>query len=271
MATIKCPDCGREVSDQAPTCPGCGRPIARPQIQQNVQPPKAKSTTLSILAFVFSIIGCTFVIGGILAIIDLIKNKNDGQKHWGSYVALVLCALFTIGAIGYGSSNTESTVPVQKVESISEVATKTEEKAATIEEPQQEKVTEERSNIFHAGEIAETKELKITYVGNGDYDFDNEFIQPKDGYKYIYFEFIFENISKSDQHVSTMIDWECYADNKKVDQTWDLDNNGLDATLSSGREAQGIVIFEVPIDAKSIELEYDINFWLSDKIIFVGK
>ena len=28
MALIKCPDCGKEVSDKAPACPNCGRPIA---------------------------------------------------------------------------------------------------------------------------------------------------------------------------------------------------------------------------------------------------
>jgi len=28
MALIKCPDCGHEVSDRAPTCPNCGAPIA---------------------------------------------------------------------------------------------------------------------------------------------------------------------------------------------------------------------------------------------------
>lgn len=28
MALIKCPDCGAEVSDQAPACPKCGAPIA---------------------------------------------------------------------------------------------------------------------------------------------------------------------------------------------------------------------------------------------------
>ncbi|MDO5102556.1 MAG: zinc ribbon domain-containing protein [Lautropia sp.] len=27
MALITCPECQRQVSDQAPTCPGCGRPI----------------------------------------------------------------------------------------------------------------------------------------------------------------------------------------------------------------------------------------------------
>ena len=31
MALMKCPDCGRDVSDQAPTCPNCGRPIAAAQ------------------------------------------------------------------------------------------------------------------------------------------------------------------------------------------------------------------------------------------------
>ena len=28
MAIVKCPDCGREVSDRAAACPGCGYPIA---------------------------------------------------------------------------------------------------------------------------------------------------------------------------------------------------------------------------------------------------
>jgi len=28
MALVKCPDCGRDVSDQAPACVGCGRPLA---------------------------------------------------------------------------------------------------------------------------------------------------------------------------------------------------------------------------------------------------
>lgn len=27
MALINCPDCNKEISDKAPTCPGCGAPI----------------------------------------------------------------------------------------------------------------------------------------------------------------------------------------------------------------------------------------------------
>ena len=28
MAIIKCPECGRQISDKAPTCPSCGVEIA---------------------------------------------------------------------------------------------------------------------------------------------------------------------------------------------------------------------------------------------------
>jgi hypothetical protein len=46
MALINCPECGREVSERAPSCPTCGAPIAeQPQYQQTYvapQPPPAK-------------------------------------------------------------------------------------------------------------------------------------------------------------------------------------------------------------------------------------
>ncbi len=29
MALINCPDCNKEISDKAPTCPGCGAPIVQ--------------------------------------------------------------------------------------------------------------------------------------------------------------------------------------------------------------------------------------------------
>ena len=131
--------------------------------------------------------------------------------------------------------------------------------------------TDEQSNVFKVGDVVETDNFRITFESASEYTPDNEYLQAKDGYTYWEFKFKFENVSKSDQTVSSMMDWECYADNSKVDQTWIADDNGLDATLSAGREAEGAVYFEVPEDAESIELEYDINFWQSDKIVFVGK
>ena len=131
--------------------------------------------------------------------------------------------------------------------------------------------TQSIDNTFNVGDVVETDNFRITYESAGEYTNGNEFLHPKDGYVYFQFTFKFENISDTDQAISTMIDWECYADNSKVDQTWIVDDNGLDGKLSSGRESEGSVYFEVPEDAESVELEYDINLWQSDKIIFVGK
>lgn len=41
--------------------------------------------------------------------------------------------------------------------------------------------------------------------------------------------------------------------------------------FSSGRTTQEVAYLEIPKGAESIELEYDINFWQSDKIVFAGK
>ena len=39
MGLTKCPDCGGQVSDQAPACPHCGRPAASPTVVSAVQRP----------------------------------------------------------------------------------------------------------------------------------------------------------------------------------------------------------------------------------------
>ena len=39
MALVKCPDCGREVSEKAPACPHCGRPIASQPARAKVDGP----------------------------------------------------------------------------------------------------------------------------------------------------------------------------------------------------------------------------------------
>ena len=42
MALINCPDCGKQVSSEAPACPSCGRPMA-----QGARPAGAASATAS--------------------------------------------------------------------------------------------------------------------------------------------------------------------------------------------------------------------------------
>lgn len=196
-------------------------------------------------------------------------NCRKKQSGIGKWIIIAIVIIVIIGAVaGGGDDKDKNPQKVENPKETSQIDTKETDNSETEAETEQ---TEEKSNIFEVGDVVETNNFRITYVSAGEYKSDNEFLQPKDGYVYWQFEFKFENISDTDQVVSSLIDWKCYADNAKVDQTYIGDNNGLDATLSAGRETQGTIYYEVPADAQNVELEYDINYWQSDKIIFVGK
>ena len=201
------------------------------------------------------------------------QNCRKKQGGIGKWIVIAVVVIVLIAAVSGGGDNKDKN-PQKVGETTTGTASAKEETSGndadnTSDTKQQE--TEEVSNVFQIGDVVETENFKITFVSAGAYESDNEFLQPKDGCEYWQFEFRFENISDTDQAVSSMMDWECYADNAKADQTWIGDDNGLDATLSAGREAQETIYFEVPKDVQSVELEYDINFWQSDKIVFVGK
>lgn len=44
MALVKCSDCGRDVSDAAPACPGCGRPVEPAPTSASAQRPEPAKT-----------------------------------------------------------------------------------------------------------------------------------------------------------------------------------------------------------------------------------
>ena len=199
------------------------------------------------------------------------KKKGSCLKTALIVIAVIFVLLILIGVI-FGSGEESDVSSVNESEETVVEDTGSDKSGDVVSEDVEESAdSEEVSNVFHVGDVVETDNLRITFVSAEQYQEENEFLQPKDGYEYWRFEFNFENISDTDQTLSSMMDWECYADNQKVDQTWLGDESGLDATLSSGRTTQGSVYFEVPVDAESIELEYSISFWNSDKIIFVGK
>ena len=147
MSLMKCPECGNEISDLAEQCPNCGFPIGfsgQPIVTNNVggqnnpsnsqyqgQPyvqtmkpytPKEKNSVLGILALIFSIIGCTFYVGVILAIIDL--SKKDNNKKTCSVAALIISVVWLIiiyaaaSVSNSGSSNRKETPNVEIAEEI---------------------------------------------------------------------------------------------------------------------------------------------------------
>lgn len=274
MALIKCKECGKEISDKAVTCPNCGTPVSN--VQNNISQPSSnqpnKNSSLGVVALILSIIGCTFIFGVVLAIIDLCKK--DGKKKTCSIIALAICGVwFIIGVsanIGKDKSdNSTQQVNVQSdIEAESVAQSKVEE--PKIEEKKVEEEKAEEKDKYNVGDTWESKTLKVDYIDCYEFSDYNQFNAPADGNKIICAEFEFENIGKSDTTVM-YTDFHGYADGYEVNQSYAPDGTGLDFSvkMSAGRKGTGKVAFEVPQDAVEIEIEFSPNLWTSEKVVFV--
>lgn len=108
MPLIKCPDCGRDVSDVAPSCPQCGRPFgpstknptisgvpaaAGPSAVQTIE--KTGKTYKAAMA-----LGSVGVIVGMLLMCVGTMGRAGGEtgfsagQGWG-------CAILSLGAVTY--------------------------------------------------------------------------------------------------------------------------------------------------------------------------
>ena len=110
-----------------------------------------KNSTLSVVALILSILGCTFLIGGILAIIDLCKS--DGRKKTVSIIALVIAGIWLIvgiiGAAGYGdkdSDKTESEKQEVTAELTTEVMDETDVDVSVKSDEQTEDIAEDTND-----------------------------------------------------------------------------------------------------------------------------
>ncbi len=207
------------------------------------------------------------------------KKKQGGALKWIIIVAVVLFILIAMsGGNDESDTKTENTTQketinetknVVKNETVSEIETTSE--IETESEVKSEVVAIEQNNQITVGDSFENNGLKVTLnEASTDFtDYDNEYgwNTPEDGMKYIMASFTFENNSDSDKYVS-IYDFDCYADNTTCEQEYSLDDsNFMNTNLSSGRNVSFKVYFSVPIDAQSIELEYETNYWSDKKVV----
>ena len=195
------------------------------------------------------------------------KKQKGGILKW---ILIIIAALIAIGAIaggGEGSDKASDSSPKKVNDSSDHNSTDVKKESDNDNSDSDEEI--EPKNEFNIGDIVETSDLKISFNGAEKYTSDNEFMQPKKGNVYYKMDFEFENISDSDQYVSSW-DFKCYADGYDMEQSY-MDGADLDATLSPGKKTKGSVFFEVPKKSKEITLEYETNFWTEDKIMFVVK
>ena len=107
---IKCPECGKDVSSQANSCPGCGFPIKNylKDFQKQQDESKEKHTD-PIAGFIFSLIAfwvgsgsilvaIPIIIAFVIGVIGLTERGADGFAITGIVIS-VLDALLLIGVM----------------------------------------------------------------------------------------------------------------------------------------------------------------------------
>lgn len=245
MATKKCPNCGKELTDIAVMCHGCGY-----QYQQ-IPTKKCKH--------------CQSDISKKAKVCPVCKKKQGGIIKW---IVIVIVVLIFIGSLGNSDSNNDSSNSSQQT-NISSTQENENTAVPVVEEPKEEPKNETKDK-YYVGDVFENKYIKITYTSSYEFTEYNQYNAPQDGYKIICAEFEVENIGNSDQTVM-YTDFDGYADGYEVSQSYAPEGTGLDfsLSLSAGRKGNGIVAFEVPEDATEIEIEFSPSFWSSEKVIFV--
>lgn len=96
MSLITCPDCKKQVSNQAPACPNCGRPIAKTDSQaasQNIKVKKSGGGLCKILQLIGAIMLC-------FGVLSCIYNTFDIQKGPSLTPTVMIIGGFFIFVIG---------------------------------------------------------------------------------------------------------------------------------------------------------------------------
>lgn len=189
------------------------------------------------------------------------KNKKPIFKKWWFW-AIVVVLIISIGTSGNGGDNdtTTNNSGNNNNTSIDSTTNNSGNKNDKVEEP--------AKTEYYVGDILEDGNTKIVFMSSGGYTEENEFMQPAEGKKYIYLQFAFENLSKTTDTSISFYSFECYADGYAAEMYYG-GNDDLSATLSAGRATTGYIYFEVPTDAKVIEVEYETNIFTEKKIKFI--
>ena len=177
-------------------------------------------------------------------------GEKQPEPVWATALVIFFAVVVIFGGLtGFEDEDTLKTPEEKTTETVSASEEKDDTKKTTVEE-------EKRS--FKVGEVLETQGLKITFDSN-NLNFTNysQYASVKDGHKIVEFKFTAENISERDRSFN-YYDFNCYADDQKMQQFYSVDNSGLDSggTISSGKKSSVPVYCEVPTNASKITVEY---------------
>ena len=119
---------------------------------------------------------------------------------------------------------------------------------------------------FGLNEVATFEDLKFTATEITE-NLGTQLFAPDEGNVFVGIKFTIENISSKEQSVSSMLLFEPYCDDVKVDYSLSASaafEGSLDGSIAAGKKLVGYYSIEVPALWNTIELEVKPN-WLSNK------
>lgn len=223
-------------------------------------PEKKKHTGLAKAGFVLSFLGPLAVIGILLALLDLVRDRDRSHKHGLSAAAIIIGVLVLVLFAKAASSDGTSKKAAGPAPSSAVVQQEDgQPKTVPTKEPAAEETAPSGPKKIGLGEEFGNKTVTgVVLEADLDYkNYNDVWTTVPEGYKAVYIRILVTNVSKKTNYVSVG-DLKCYADN--VITSAELISGGIDdynANIAPGRSAILGALYIVPEGTLSIELEYD--------------
>lgn len=189
-------------------------------------------------------------------------KKPIYKKGW----FIAICTLLVLGIIGSANNDRTDKSSKNNDNNFVEVKSDGDDNSDNSNDNNDENIV---SNRFVPGDTVDIDGFNVSYDNcETDWKGYNQYAKPSDGNKIIRAYFTFTNNSNGDRTCGSA-SFSCYADGVSCTPYW-LGDDALSTidTLSPSRILKGWVYFEVPQNAEAIELEYGIDYFTSDHIIF---
>lgn len=194
------------------------------------------------------------------------RKRQNSVLKW----VIIWIAIFAI--IGAATGQKQDNIPSKKTEEDENKVTFPTKSQEKTEELKTEDFSEEKKEIFMAGDTAELKGIKMSL---NDYK-ESEggiFNKPNVGNVFMLAEFEIENNTEKDLNISSMLNFKAYADdyslNYSLSAMIENDESQLDGVIASGKKMKGWIGWEVPKEYKEIEIHFAKDFLGSNKLIFL--
>ena len=137
--------------------------------------------------------------------------------------------------------------------------------AATRSDSPDSSYSHKAGNVVSVGGTVYNDGLAITFEKAENC---RAYVSSSNDKKGIRLRFTVKNNASEDRRISST-DFSCYADGASCRMDYSIADMLVYTELSPGRSASGWLCFEVPVQAKAIEVEYELNWRTQEKAVFI--